>query len=194
MWDDKKIVQGCKKGKRKAQAALYDKYASSMRAICIRYLGVRPEAEDILHDALIKALSKISQFNQKGSLEGWLKRIAMTTSIDYLNKSKKLLFDTQTASVDIENIGENESEEETNFYVELSNQKIDKTKVLEVIKSLPDGYRAILNMYVIDGLKHKEISERLDISVNTSKSQLSRARKMMKDKINELLKTTTHES
>jgi RNA polymerase sigma-70 factor (ECF subfamily) len=118
----------------------------------------------------------------------------MTTSIDYLNKSKKLLFDTQTASVDIENIRENESEKETNFYVELSNQKIDKIKVLEVIKSLPDGYRAILNMYVIDGLKHKEISERLDISVNTSKSQLSRARKMMKDKINELLKTTTHES
>jgi RNA polymerase sigma-70 factor (ECF subfamily) len=194
MWDDEKIIHGCNKGKRKAQAVLYDKYASSMRAICIRYLGARPEAEDILHDALIKALSKISQFNQKGSLEGWLKRIAMTTSIDYLNKSKKLLFDTQTASVDIENIRENESEKETNFYVELSNQKIDKIKVLEVIKSLPDGYRAILNMYVIDGLKHKEISERLDISVNTSKSQLSRARKMMKDKINELLKTTTHES
>lgn len=193
MWDDEKIIHGCKKGKRKAQAALYDKYAPSMRATCMRYLGGRPEAEDILHDALIKALSKISQFNRKGSLEGWLKRIAMTTAIDYLNKSKKLLVDTQTSSVEFDKI-EDKAVEDVSFYVELSNQHIDKAKVLEIMNELPDGYRAILNMYVIDGLKHKEISERLNISVNTSKSQLSRARKTVKDRINEILKDTSHES
>lgn len=188
MWDDDKIIQGCKRGKRKAQAALYDKYAPSMRAVCVRYLGRHPEAEDVLHDSLIRALDKISQFKRKGSLEGWLKRIAMTNSIDYLNKKNKLLFDSETQSIELEKLEDSQDETPEDFYLDLSNQEIDKEAVLNIMRELPEGYRSILNLYVIEGLKHKEIASMLGITASTSKSQLSRARKLLKEKVILLLK------
>ena len=192
MWDDDKILKGCRQGRRKAQAALYEKYASSMRAVCRRYLGMRPESEDVLHDAMIKALGRMSQFKQKGSLEGWLKRIAMTTSLDYLNKHKKVVSNSQTMSLEIEETKAEEEEEDVGFMADLKKHNIGSKEIFSAMDNLPDGYRAILNMYVVDNIRHKEIAKRMGISANTSKSQLSRARKLLKKNISDMMKGEKH--
>jgi RNA polymerase sigma-70 factor (ECF subfamily) len=188
MWTEADIIKGCKRGKRKAQEALYDAYAPSMRAVCRRYLGNRPESEDILHDALIKALGRIKDFKGKGSFEGWLKRICMTTALDYLKKSKRLLMDSETASLEMHEIKEEAENEKHGFIAELEEHDIGKDDILAAMETLPEGYRAILNMYVVDDLKHKDIAKRLGISENTSKSQLSRARSLLRKNLRKQMK------
>ncbi|SRR6056297_1877233 len=188
MWTDEEIIKGCKRGKRKAQEALYDAYAPSMRAVCRRYLGRRPESEDVLHDALIKALGKINHFKGKGSFEGWLKRICTTTSLDYLKKRKRLLMDSETASLEIHELSEETEDEKHGFMADLEAHEIGKNEILAAMDALPEGYSAILNMYVVDDLKHKDIAKRLGISENTSKSQLSRARKLLKKNLSKQMK------
>jgi RNA polymerase sigma factor (sigma-70 family) len=153
---------------------------------------MRPESEDVLHDALIKALGKMSQFKQKGSLEGWLKRIAMTTSLDYLNKQKHVVSNSQTLSLEIEETKAEEEEEDVGFMTDLKKHNIGSKEIFFAMDNLPDGYRAILNMYVVDNIRHKEIAKRMGISVNTSKSQLSRARKLLKKNISDMMKGEKH--
>lgn len=178
-----KIIQGCKKDDRKSQKQLYDIYTPVLFGICIRYAQDRPEAEDVLQEGFIKILTKISDYTGKGSFEGWMKRIMVNTAITHYHKNKKY-----TNNFDFQEI--KESKIDGSAY---KNNEFTKDELLNVIKSLPEGYKIVFNLYAIEGYKHKEIAKKLSIDVNTSKSQYSRAKKLLRSKLKVLSKINLNE-
>ena len=152
-----------------AQEELYRKYSGVLFGMCLKYSRNRVEAEDNLHDAFMTIFDKIGQYNHKGSFEGWMKRIAVNTVLQKYRKERNL-------DVVHENIGDE---------VELDNEtvSISLSRLLEYIQELPNKYRLTFNLYVLDGYSHKEISELLGTSTGTSKSNLARARMILKEKI-----------
>jgi len=168
---EKELIEGCKKGKHKSFESLYQKYAGRLHSIAMRYSYTTFEAEDILQDAFIKIFNSIDTYEYKGSFEGWLKRIVVTTAINHYHKNK--IQQTQTDHYPIE--------EEDDVIDIIS--KISADELLSVIQTLPDGYRIVFNMYVIEGYTHKEIAELLTISEGTSKSQLAKGRVLLKNKL-----------
>ena len=181
MVSDDLIVKECRKGKRKGYSLLYRKYSPVLLGLCIRYTQNRDEAEDVLQDGFIKVFQKIKTFENKGSFEGWLKRIMVNTAINYYKSNKKYRLHED---YDVNNINHTllQNEDET---VEVETP-LKQEELLAMINELPVGYRLVFNMYVFDGLTHKEIAGELGISVGTSKSQLSKARKHLKVKVEQL--------
>jgi len=182
MMSDQKIIEGCIKGKRKAYNMLYRKFAPLMLGICMRYAKDKSEAEDILQDGFIKVFSNISKFRMEGSFEGWIKRIMVNTSIDHFHKHRSMInpsdFDT------IGDLGEPGYDMfENTKYDELD---ISHDMLLSIIRNLPAGYRLVFNLYGIENFSHREIAEALGISISTSKTQLSKARKAIQKKISEI--------
>lgn len=165
------IIQGCLKGERKAQQALYDIYSGKFLAICIRYIKDRDLAEDVMIEGFMKIFEKLPQFEAKGSFEGWMKRVMVTHSLLTLRKNKNLMMEI---NLDDQNEGSGLQYEFT---------EMEAKELMELIKELPVGYRTVFNLYAIEGYSHAEIGKLLEISENTSKSQLSRARNMLKHKI-----------
>jgi len=165
---EEQIIEGCIAGDRKAQKLLYDRYSPTMLGICLRYCKTSDEAEDVMQDGFIKVFKYIESFRKQGSFEGWIKRIMVNTALNYYHKSKK---DTHK---NIEDINENKILDTD----DTPPKKLPFTQMemLEAIRSLPEGYGVIFNLYVFEKYKHREIAEMLSISVNTSKSQLSKAR------------------
>lgn len=166
---DELIIQ-CKKQDSKAQEELYKRYNRILFAICLRYSPNYTEAEDNLQDAFITIFKKIEQYNAKGSFEGWIKRVTVNT---VLQKYRKQRF------FEIVDEGQIEDEEEP----EIEDEEIPLQFLLKIIQELPDRYRLVFSMYVMDGYQHKEIAEMLGISDGTSKSNLARARAILKNKI-----------
>ncbi|MFN6943343.1 MAG: RNA polymerase sigma factor [Cytophagaceae bacterium] len=166
--EQEKLVRGCRKKDPASQKELYVRFSKIMFGVCCRYARCRDEAQDILQDAFIKVFTKIDSFSQKGaSLEGWIRRIVVTTAIDYYRvKKREMLL--------ISNNNEIEADSSDNIIDALSDKEL-----MESINSLPSGYRIVLNMYAIEGYSHKEIAEILNISEGTSKSQYSRAKKVL---------------
>ncbi|MEZ4981140.1 MAG: RNA polymerase sigma factor [Saprospiraceae bacterium] len=163
------IVQGCKQKDRKAQKALYDRYSPVMYGVCLRYMKNQADAEDMLIEGLFKAMSKIDQFNEEGSFEGWVRRIVVNECLMALRKNNVLKF--------AEEIHPNLDHTE-----ELSvEDNLIAEDLLKLLDHLPNGYRTVFNLYVLEGYKHREIAEELGISINTSKSQLILARKRLED-------------
>ncbi|MEI6172952.1 MAG: RNA polymerase sigma factor [Bacteroidota bacterium] len=169
--------------------ALYDRYAPSLLSVCFRYCGNREDAEDILHDGFIKIIQKIQTFRMRndGSLEAWMRRIMVNTALNFLRDRMK-----EKSFVDIDPILE-----KLNHYDE---EKIDEEekylsmgqeKIMNLICELPAGYRTVFNMYVFEEYGHKEIAELLQFSENTSKSQLSKARAMLRKKLNQMVNVKT---
>jgi RNA polymerase sigma-70 factor (ECF subfamily) len=179
MVPDAKLIEGCIKGKRKAFNLLYRKYAATMLGICIRYCRNRDEAEDILQDGFIKVFENIGRFRQEGSLEGWIKRIMVRTAIDHLNQGLKLAF-VQELSAREESQIPDESQTEDLYN---DDPGISADELLKMIQSLPPGYRMVFNLYALEGYSHNDIAEMLGISVSTSKTQLFKARNMLKKRI-----------
>ncbi|MDC6391019.1 RNA polymerase sigma factor [Maribacter sp. PR1] len=163
------LVHKCKKGERKAQELLYRQYAGVLYGICLKYSRNKTEAEDNLHDSFMTIYEKIGQYKSKGSFEGWIKRITVNTVLQKYRREEYL-------SV----VNENTPEEVT---VESNYEDIGLQTLLKYIQELPNKYRATFNLYVLDGYTHKEISELLGTSVGTSKSNLARARMLLKEKI-----------
>jgi len=156
-----------------AQAEVYQLFSGKLFALSLKYCQNKSDAEDILQDSFIQAFQKIHQFKNKGSFEGWLKRIVINTALQkYREKSPLQL---------VKNNYDVEREEETTLVVEEENVDVDF--LLEIIQQLPDRYRLVFNLYVLDNYSHKEIAKMLDISEGTSKSNLSRARMLLKQKI-----------
>ena len=178
-----KIVEGCKRNNRKFQKQLYDIYSPVLLGICVRYSQGKPEAEDILQEGFIKILTKISYYSGRGSFEGWMKRIMVNTAITHYHKNKKHIH-----NYDFGEIKESQIDRE-----EYKTDEFTNDELLNVIKSLPTGYRMVFNLYAIEGYKHKEIAEKLNIDVNTSKSQYSRAKKMLRAKLFVLSKINLNE-
>ncbi len=176
---DNQLIEGCKKGKRKSFELLYKKYSPVLFGICYRYSKSRDEAEDILQDGFIKIYEKIGTFKGKGSFEGWMKRIMINTSINHYKRNIKHYFHEEIDD-------QRTMESDNNDLVELD-ESIDKLKLIKIIQELPDGYKLVFNMYVIDGLSHNEIAEELNISVNTSKTQLFKARRKLREKVEKLM-------
>lgn len=164
---ENELIKDCQKGKRKAQKKLYERYAPTMLGLCIRYMKDQYEAEDVLSEAFIKIFANIKQFKFEGSFEGWIRRIMVNECLSQLRKKRRLY-----AQVDIEELNREPN------YEELGDE-LHAEDLLMLINALPDGYRTIFNLYAIEGYSHKEIAEQLNITVGTSKSQLSRARSLL---------------
>jgi RNA polymerase sigma-70 factor (ECF subfamily) len=164
------LIQKCKHNDTKAQSELYKLYSSKLFAICLKYSRNRAEAEDNLQDAFLTIFKKINQFNHKGSFEGWLKRVALNTTLQRYRRDKGV-FDI---------VDEDHIEDVT---IEVDNDIVDIDFLLNCIQELPDRYRLVFNLYVLDGYSHKEIAQMLEISAGTSKSNLARARMILKDKV-----------
>ena len=161
------IIDGCLKEDRRAQKKLFDFYSPTMLGICLRYSKSADEAEDIMQVGFIKVFTHIGSFRREGSFEGWIKRIMVNTALNHYHKSLKELHQN------IDDINENKILDDNETVKKLAYTQME---MLEAIRSLPDGYSVIFNLYVFEKYKHREIAEMLNISVNTSKSQLSKAR------------------
>jgi RNA polymerase sigma-70 factor (ECF subfamily) len=178
MLDEREIIEGCCRHDRKAQKALYEKYASVLLGVCIRYSGRKDEAEDILQDGLIKVYFNIRDFAGKGSFINWMKKIMVNTAITHYHRNLKHQYHH-----DIEDIREMDIEGSV-----FDTADFTREELFAIIKELPHGYRMVFNLYAVEGYKHKEIADLLKIDVNTSKSQYSRARSLIRKKLTSLKK------
>ena len=167
--DDLELLRGCLANDRRVQKQLYKRYFKTMFQICLSYSGDRAEAKDILQEAFIKVFTNLEKFNPENSLEGWIRRIVTNTAITYFRKRKRVIFQDEFPDMP------DEEEMEGFTFQELTNDVI-----LRYIKQLPDGARIVFNLFAVEGLPHKEIAKRLEISVGTSKSQYNRARNLLK--------------
>ena len=172
---DKQVLEACIAGKREYQAFLYNYYAPKMFGICLRYASDYHNAEDILQEGFIKIFNKLDQYRGSGSFEAWMKRIFINTAIEYYRKTAKhLKYQTLDATHEIAF--------DNNII-----QELNKQDLLKLIQKLPLGYRTVFNLYAIEGYAHKEIAKLLGITAGTSKSQLARARKKLKESIKTFL-------
>lgn len=170
------IIQGCLKNKRKYQKLLYDRYARLMYRICLSYVNDRDAAQDVLQDGFIKVFKNIRHYDENGSLDGWIRKIIVNTAIDYLRSKKRLgnmlEYDDEIKSSDVKNDGI---------------QNVNVEAILLKVNQLPDGARAVFNLYALEGYSHKEIAQQLAITEGTSKSQFNRAKRMLKDWLKEFV-------
>jgi RNA polymerase sigma-70 factor (ECF subfamily) len=179
MLDDDSIIEGCAAGKRSAQSALFNRYAPAMLAVCMRYARDREEAEDILQEAFLKIFRYISTFRKEGSFEGWMKRVMINHALNHYRKRRKMPFLEDIDAINETDILDREDPD-------APHAPISAEKLTTLIQKLPPGYRMVFNMYVFEEFSHKEISMELNISENTSKTQLLKARRMLRKKINDL--------
>lgn len=173
---EKDLLKACLQGDRLAQRDIFNMYAGKMMAVCIRYTRHRLEAEDVLQDAFVKVFTHLTEFESSGSFEGWVRRIIINTAIK--NNLKK--------SVSHEDIGLDHIKDDgvgPDVFSALSEEEL-----IKLISSLPDGYRMVFNLHAIEGFSHKEISDLLNIEESTSRSQLTKARRILQEKVHELYK------
>jgi len=165
------LLAGCKRGERKAQELLYRALASKMYAVCLRYATTDFEAEDMLQTGFVKVFQRIQDFKGEGSFEGWVRRIMVNTAIGIYRKKLR--------GLNIQSIDEGTDQPQQLFDME----RLEVEDLMRLIQKLPDGYRVVFNLYAIEGYSHKEIAELLGVSEGASKSQLSRARSWLKQKL-----------
>lgn len=163
------LITNCQKKNAKAQEELYKRYARVLFSICLKYSPNYADAEDTLQDAFMTIFDKIPQYKAKGSFEGWLKRVTINTALQRYRKPSML------------EIVSNEDIKEVTVDIDEDDLSLDF--LLGIIQQLPDRYRLVFNLYVLDGYSHKEIGGLLSISDGTSKSNLARARQILKEKI-----------
>lgn len=167
---ENELIKGCLKGDRKSQNLLFQQFGPMMLSVCMRYLKQKETAEDILINSFFKVFDKIGTYKSKGSFEGWIKRIVINECLMEIRRKKSQYL---TISLD-----------ETFVEPEVMYDKtLEYEDIVSLLKELPDGYRTVFNLYVMEGYKHREIAEMLGISVNTSKSQLILARRKLQKMI-----------
>ena len=170
---DRQIVEGCTKHERRAQKVLYDKYSRLLLGICLRYASDKAEAEDILQDSFLKIFFNIKDFTGTGSFIGWLRKVAVNTAITHYHKNLKYKYHVEIEEYVSVETGVASFEDD--FYT--------SDELFRILNELPAGYRMVFNLYAIEGYKHREIAEMLGIDTNTSKSQYSRARAVIREKL-----------
>jgi RNA polymerase sigma-70 factor (ECF subfamily) len=169
----RKIIKGCLEGNRKDQELLYRRHAAKLYAVCLQYSGNNEEARDILQEGFIKIFENLSSYKHEGSFEGWMRRITVNTALEKY-RSRNSLYRVE----DIEQVPEPDAEPDNQDYAGL-----EAADLLEIIRELPPKYRMVFNLYAIEGYSHKEISEMINISEGTSKSNLSRARSILQRRV-----------
>ncbi|WP_114749319.1 RNA polymerase sigma factor [Pleomorphovibrio marinus] len=180
--EEETIVRGCLKGDKKSQKHLYEAYSGKFLALCYRYVKDRDLAEDVMIEGFMKIFDKLSQFENKGSLEGWMRKVMVNQALLTLRKNRHL-------SMEVNYDGQ---EEGLGVYEDPND--LEAEDLLKMVEELPVGYRTVFNLYAIEGYSHKEIQDLLGISESTSKSQLSRARALLKQKLTKIPidKTNNH--
>ena len=173
--DDSALIEKCKAGDQRAQRELFEKYAPKMLGVCLRYAKNKEQAEDVLQEGFIKVYTKLEHYQSKGSLEGWIRRIMVNTSLDHIRKNLKFQGDRPVDDVGFKL-------EQNTF----NGDQLFEEDLLKLINAMPPGYKVVFNMFAIEGYSHKEIADELGVSENTSKSQYSRARAYLKAKLEEL--------
>lgn len=175
MFSEEELIRGCLEQDAKAQANFYKRYAPKMYGVCLRFAKNQMEADDILQEGFIKVFLNLKSFRKEGSLEGWIRRTIVNTAINLYKKNIKYQKDIEIDQAEaVQNT-------ETGAFDHLCAEEL-----LGLITELPAGYRMVFNLNIIEGYTHKEISQLLDISENTSKSQLSRARQTLQRKLEAL--------
>ena len=164
------MLSGCLRNNATAQEALYTRFSPRMLGVCYRFAKNREDAEDMLQEGFIKVFSQMHQYRNEGALEGWIRRIIVHTCINVLKKNKKF-----SDSVDISNA------HGVHIREEMIPSIMQAKQVVESIRSLPMGYKTVLNLYAIEGYSHKEIAFMLDIEESTSRSQYTRAKSMLEE-------------
>lgn len=170
--DELQLIEGCRKGDRLAQKELYEKYSRRMMGVCLRYVGDREMARDLLQDGFVKVFLSIDSYSGLGSFEGWMRKIFVNCALEHLRKAD-VLRDASDLDYSSEQIQSDDSI--------LSD--ISAGELLEMVQKLPEGFRFVFNMFVIEGYSHKEIGEMLHITESSSRSQLTRARQMLRKMI-----------
>lgn len=173
---EQQIIEGCARHDRKSQKALYDKHSRFLLGICLRYAADKAEAEDILQESFLKIFFNIKDYSGTGSFIGWLRKVAVNTAITHYHKNLKYRYHLEIEEyVSIET---GVASFEDDFFT--------ADELYKVMNELPPGYRMVFNLYAVEGYKHKEIADMLGIDTNTSKSQYSRAKAVLRDKLEEL--------
>lgn len=169
------LIRRCKEGEAKAQELLYKQFAGKMLGVCMRYAVDKMEAEDMLQNGFIKVFQKIGDYREEGSFEGWVRRIMVHSAIEYYRKHHKIL---QVVNMD---------ESVADVMVSPSaSANLNAQDLMTLIQQLSPGYRMVFNLYAIEGYSHKEIAELAGISEGASKSQLSRARAILKQQLEKM--------
>jgi RNA polymerase sigma-70 factor (ECF subfamily) len=169
--EDYDIIRGCLQNNAAMQKMLYDKYAAKMYGIAVRYAHDPEDAKDILQDGFVKVFQNLSKFKGSGAFEGWMRRIFVNTAIEHYRK-KNNTYEIQESH-----------EEQINDREVTALDKLAAVEILNMVKSLPNGYRTVFNLFAIEGYSHKEIADLLNISEGTSKSQYARAKALLQEKI-----------
>jgi RNA polymerase sigma factor (sigma-70 family) len=169
--DEAVLIKECINGSRRAQEQLYTMYSAKMYAVCLRYTGGNSDdAQDLLQEGFLKVYKNLHSFRAEGSFEGWIRRVVVFTCIEHLRrKPKPMVSDFENLPIE---------DKALNGY-----DKIAMEDLLKIISELSDGYRTVVNLYLIEGFSHKEIAEMLGINEGTSKSQLARAKQILQKKI-----------
>jgi RNA polymerase sigma-70 factor (ECF subfamily) len=168
---DSDLIKGCLENDRRMQQELYNRFAPKMYGVCLRYTGNGDDAQDVLQDGFVKVFRKLDSFRSEGSFEGWIRRVFVNTAIEHFRRKHYMQPVTERE--------ENTLESKTLTALDGLSEK----DILKLVQQLAPGYRAVFNLYVVEGYSHKEIAEMLDITEGTSKSQLSRAKVILQDMI-----------
>lgn len=177
--NEETLIKQARKNNREAQHVLFELHAPKMLSVCRYYIKDLQQAEEAMLNGFFKVFSNLKSFKGEGSFEGWIRRIMVRESISFLRQQKKIEFSIEDIFV--------KDEYENNI-----NTNIEVAEIQQLIDALPEGYKMIFVMYAIEGYKHHEIANLLNISEGTSKSQLFKARKMLQEKLKELNKTTSY--
>ncbi len=172
MLSEQELIKGCVKGDRAAQKALYERYCRKMMVVCQRYAKSSQEAEDALQEGFLKVFASLKSFRGDARLDTWITRIMINTA---LNAQRQKLYLLPMVDITEMNLSEDE---------EISLAAFNLSELIAMIQSLPDGCRLVFNLFAIEGYNHKEIAGMLGISEGTSKSQYSRAKSLLKVKLN----------
>jgi len=171
------LIAGCKRKDTWARKKLYELYAPTMLGICVRYIGEKETARDILQEGFIKVFTKIDSYSGAGSFEGWMKKIFITSSLEYLRDAK------YKSNINLDDYNEAVDSFDINVL-----EKLSADEILQCINELPIGFKTVFNLYAIEGYSHTEIAQMLNIKEASSRSQFSRARQLLQVKIQELYK------
>lgn len=175
--DEQLLIDGCKRGESWARKEIYEQYAPLMMSVCMRYVNDRETARDLLQDGFIKIFTKIGSFTGAGAFPGWVRRVFVTTALEYLRKN-----DAIRMSMNYDECGELPDEMDVSVLDRLSADDLHAC-----IARLPDGYRTVFNLYAIEGYSHSEIAAMLHISEVTSRTQFIRARKVLQKSVQSLI-------
>ncbi|CAK7072248.1 RNA polymerase sigma factor [Parabacteroides sp. APC149_11_2_Y6] len=170
---EKQLIESCKKGERLAQKELYDTYSRKMMGVCLRYVNDRETARDLLQDGFVKVFTSMDSYTGLGSFEGWLRKIFVNCALEYLRKS-----DVLREAADLDNSAELVNPDSSVI------SEMSAAELMKLVQQLPAGFRAVFNLFAIEGYSHKEIGEMLDITESTSRSQFTRAKQLLQRQIN----------